>query len=57
MIAENFLQLDMKIFPVANDSSNVYTFIVILKNEGQEISRTDNQYQFKDEKWKLLKNK
>lgn len=31
--------------------------IVILKNEGQEMSRTDNQYQFKDGKWKLLKNK
>ncbi|MEG1590240.1 hypothetical protein [Chryseobacterium sp.] len=57
IIAENFLQLDMKIFPVANESSNVYTVIVILKNEGQEISRTDNQYQFKDGKWKLLKNK
>lgn len=57
MIAENFLQLDMKIFPVANESSNVYTVIIILKNEGQEISRTDNQYQFKDGKWKLLKNK
>ncbi|OBW39784.1 hypothetical protein AB670_03827 [Chryseobacterium sp. MOF25P] len=57
IIAENFLQLDMKIFPVANESSNVYTVIVIFKNEGQEMSRTDNQYQFKDGKWKLLKNK
>ena len=56
MIAEDFLQLDMKIFLVANESSNVYSVAVILKNEGEEMSRTDNQYQFKDGKWNLLKS-
>lgn len=57
MIAENFLQLDMRIFPIVNENPNVYSVTAILKNEGEEFSRFDHKYQFKDGKWKLLKNK
>lgn len=57
MIAENFLQLDMKIYPVVHENPNVYSVTVILKNEREELNRIDNEYQFKDGKFKLLKLK
>ncbi|MGI9653066.1 hypothetical protein [Chryseobacterium sp. RLHN22] len=57
IISEDYLQLEMNISPVVNGKNNVYNVIVILKNERQELNRIDNRYQFKDGKWKFLKNK
>ncbi|WP_426475484.1 hypothetical protein [Chryseobacterium balustinum] len=57
IIAENYLQLDMKIFPVVSESTGVYSVTIILGNGEKEFSKRYLLYQYKDGKWKLLKNK
>lgn len=55
MIAEDFLQLDMSIFPVVSGYSNVYNVKIIIGIDGEELNRIDILYQYKYGKWNLLK--
>lgn len=55
MISENYLQLDMNIFPVSEENSTVYRVKIIIGNEIEELNQLDILYQYKDGNWKFLK--
>ncbi len=57
IIAENYLQLDMKIFPVVSESLGLYSVTIILGNEEKELSKRYLLYQYKEGKWNFLEEK
>lgn len=57
IIAQNYLQLDMKIFPVVSESSGVYSVTIILGNGEKELSKRYLLYQYKNGKWNFLEEK
>ena len=57
MMSENYLQLDMSIFPETDKDFIVYKVKIIVGNEEKELSRLDILYQHKDGNWKFLKER
>ena len=55
IIAEDFLQLDMSIFPVIGKYPAAYNVKVIIGINGKERNRLDILYQYEYGKWSLLK--
>ncbi|MCS3533099.1 hypothetical protein [Chryseobacterium sp. JUb7] len=54
-IVEDFLQLDMIIFPEVSEYSTAYNVKIIIGIDGKELIRLDILYQYKYGKWSLLK--
>jgi len=57
IIAQNYLQLDMKIFPVVSENSGVYGITMILGDGEKELYKRYLLYQYKDGKWNFLEEK
>ena len=54
IMSENYLQLDMNIFPVSEEDSVVYKVKIVVGNEVREVSRLNILDQYKDGKWQFL---
>lgn len=57
MMSEEYLQLDMNIFPVADENSTIYKVKIIVGNEEKELNRLDILYQYRDGNWIFLKER
>ncbi|WP_435522800.1 hypothetical protein [Chryseobacterium indoltheticum] len=51
LIAQNYLQLDIKIFPIVSESSGIYGVTIILGNGDKELSKRYLLYRYKNKKW------
>lgn len=58
ILSENYIHLYVKLLPYSNDNfPNTYNIYINISNEENKAFERIFLYQFKDGKWKLLKNK